>query len=375
MEQLVFREVIGHFATGVTVITSRHDDTNYGLTASAVTSLTLEPPMILVCVNKNTGTQDAISRSHKFAVNILDEDQAELAYKFAKPKSNKFEGVDYYQGIFGEPLLSGALAHLECRVAAETEAGTHKVFMAEVDKAEAGVGAPLTYFRGKFGRFELVQDEATYRGIRDLVLSRDLTISETLDPTTLASEFNASRSSVFYALTRLTSEGLIQRDLVKGYVIKPIDVKVSEDAFNARCAIELGVADMTVGHLSSEELAELRKRMEATVPLVASNHFVDFDRYVATNTAFHEYLVSLAKSQSLLDAYRRLSIDGIMWRLIGRILPNFNQASDELTADHRHIVEAFEKGDVEQARQAIIHHNEDSKQTNNQAIEAAGGRV
>jgi flavin reductase (DIM6/NTAB) family NADH-FMN oxidoreductase RutF len=77
----VFRQVISHFTSGVTVITTREQNTNYGLTASAVTSLTLEPPMLLVCINKNTGTQAAISRSRVFGVNILDENQADLAYK------------------------------------------------------------------------------------------------------------------------------------------------------------------------------------------------------------------------------------------------------------------------------------------------------
>ncbi len=85
----VFRQVIGNFSSGATVITTREQDTNYGLTASAVTSLTLEPPMLLVCVNKNTGTQAAITRNRKFGVNILGEEQGELAYQFVRPQTNK----------------------------------------------------------------------------------------------------------------------------------------------------------------------------------------------------------------------------------------------------------------------------------------------
>ena len=102
----MFRQVIGHFASGVTIITTREQATNYGLTASAVTSLTLEPPMLLVCFNKNTGTQAAISRTRVFAVNILDEGQADLAYKFAKPQSDKFQGVGFSYGSLGVPLLT-----------------------------------------------------------------------------------------------------------------------------------------------------------------------------------------------------------------------------------------------------------------------------
>ena len=376
VDPLVFRRVIGNFASGVTIITTREQDTNYGLTASAVTSLTMEPPMLLVCINKNTGTQAAISRTGTFGVNILGQEQAHLAYQFAKPQSDKFEGVDFsYGSLLGVPLLTGALARIECRVAADVEAGTHRVFLAEVDSAETSGEAPLTYFRGKFGRFEMVQDEAVYQQIRDHVLSRSLAIADALDPVNLASQFNAAISSVYYALTKLTSEGLASLDRVKGYVINPLDAKTSEDSFDARCAIELGAADLSVGRLSEHELAEFRKRMEATLPLVSGNRFVDFERYVEENTAFHEYLVGLAKSSALLDAYRRLSIDGIMWRIIWRTIPVFDQASEELTADHQRIVEAYEKGDKELAKQAIVTHTEHSKLTNRKAIEAAGGLV
>jgi 4-nitrophenol 2-monooxygenase / 4-nitrocatechol 4-monooxygenase, reductase component len=375
VDPLVFRQVIGNFASGVTVITAREQDTNYGLTASAVTSLTMEPPMLLVCVNKNTGTQAAISRTRKFGVNILGQEQANLAYQFAKPQSDKFQGVDISYGGLGVPLLTGALARIECRVAADVEAGTHKVFLAEVDSAETSGEAPLTYFRGKFGRFEMVQDEAVYQQIRDHVLSRSLAIADALDPVNLAGQFNAAISSVYYALTKLTSEGLASLDRVKGYVINPIDVKTSDDTFDARCAIELGAADLAIGRLSENELAEFRKLMEETLPLVSGNRFVDFERYVEANTAFHEYLVGLAKSSALLDAYRRLSIDGIMWRIIWRTIPVFDQASEELTADHQRIVEAYEKGDKELAKQAIVTHTEHSKLTNRKAIEAAGGLV
>jgi DNA-binding GntR family transcriptional regulator len=158
-------------------------------------------------------------------------------------------------------------------------------------------------------------------------------------------------------------------------VITPIDVKTSDDTFDARCAIELGAADLAVGHLSKGELAEFRKRMEATLPLVAGNRFVDFERYVEANTAFHEYVVSLAKSSALLDVYRRLNIEGIMWRVIWRTIPVFDQANEELTADHRRIVEAYEKGDKELAKREMVNHNERSKLTCRKAIEVAGGLV
>lgn len=375
MEPQVFRQVIGHFASGVTVITTREQRTNYGLTASAVTSLTLEPPMLLVCINKNTGTQAAISRTRVFAVNILDEGQADLAYKFAKSQSDKFQDVEFSYGQFGEPLLAGALAHIECRVAADVEAGTHRVFLAEVDQAKAYVGSPLTYFRGKFGRFGQAQDETTYREMRQHVLSREFALGEALDPHELASKFEAAQSSTYYALTKLAAEGLVSRDLTKGYVVTPVDVKTLQEAFDARCTIEVGVAEGTVGHTSSDDLAELRKRMEATLPLVVNNRFVDFERYIETNRAFHEYMVSLAKNNALLEAYRRLSVDGIIWRVMWRMLDKFEYASETAVTDHQRLVEAYESGDAQYAKSVIAGHTERAKRVYQRAIELSGGQV
>jgi len=375
VDPLVFRQIIGNFASGVTVITAREQGTDYGLTASAVSSLTLEPPMLLVCINKNTGTQAAISRTRTFGVNILDEDQTDLAYQFAKPQADKFQGVDFSYGSLGVPLLTGALARIECRVAAEVEAGTHKVFLAEVEQAEATTGSPLTYFRGKMGRFEMVQDEAVYQQIRDHVLSRELALEEVLDLGALASQYNAPRSSVYYAMTRLAVDGLVTRDLARGYVITPIDVKTLGEAYDARCAIEMSVAELTVGHISSDELAELRKRMEATLPMVVDNRFVDFERYIELNRAFHEYMVSLAKNNALFEAYRRLSVEGIVWRVMQRRLNEFNRASSEVVTDHLRIVEGYENGDTQLVKTVISGHTARAKRVYEQAIEMAGGLV
>jgi 4-nitrophenol 2-monooxygenase / 4-nitrocatechol 4-monooxygenase, reductase component len=116
----LYRDVIGHFASGVTVITARHNDTNFGITASAVASLSLDPPMLLVCVNQKTGTHHAIAEARAFAVNILHEDQGELAAQFARSDTDKYQGVKVAYGELGEPLLEDVLAHLE-RLGAKPE--------------------------------------------------------------------------------------------------------------------------------------------------------------------------------------------------------------------------------------------------------------
>ncbi len=153
-----FREVIGHFASGVTVITTSLDGELHGTTASAVSSLSLEPPMMLVCMNKASETGQAVLRSGAFAVNILGEGDDELARRFARRGGDKFDGVDVSLGDHRQPLLVDALAQLVCRVDQQVEAGTHIVFFALVHEATARPGAPLAYYRGRFGR--LAFDEA-----------------------------------------------------------------------------------------------------------------------------------------------------------------------------------------------------------------------
>jgi flavin reductase (DIM6/NTAB) family NADH-FMN oxidoreductase RutF len=153
-DQTVFREVVGHFATGVAVITTRREGIDFGLTASAVASLSLEPPMLLVCLNRASVTHGALAAAGAFGVNVLTDAQADIARRFAgTERTTKFAGLRLHSGPLGQPLLSDALARLECRVTETVSGGTHTVFLGTVAHAEAAAGSPLTYFRGRFGRF------------------------------------------------------------------------------------------------------------------------------------------------------------------------------------------------------------------------------
>jgi 4-nitrophenol 2-monooxygenase / 4-nitrocatechol 4-monooxygenase, reductase component len=155
-----FRHVIGHFASGVAVLTARRAGKDFGATASAVSSLSLDPPMLLVCMNLRGSTQQAIQESRMFGVNILDEDQGYIAERLAEPHRERFTGLSVESGAAGVPRLTGALAFCECHVAEDVVAGTHRVFLANVTRAVAREGFPLTYFRGRFGRF-VIQSAAT----------------------------------------------------------------------------------------------------------------------------------------------------------------------------------------------------------------------
>jgi flavin reductase (DIM6/NTAB) family NADH-FMN oxidoreductase RutF len=153
-----FRRVMGHFATGVTVVTTRREDGGpCGLTASAVASLSLDPTLLLVCVEKGSDTHDCIRASGCFAVNVLAEGKGEtLARRFADGEvegEGKFTGVAFRAERTGAPVLDEALAWMDCFVAERMEGGDHTVFMGEVMAADAGEGTPLLYYRGGYGRF------------------------------------------------------------------------------------------------------------------------------------------------------------------------------------------------------------------------------
>jgi flavin reductase (DIM6/NTAB) family NADH-FMN oxidoreductase RutF len=151
---------MSRFASGVSIITTRYEGIDYGLTASAVTSLSLDPPMLLICVNKASNTQKAIAEAQVFAVNILREDQSELARRFAGSHPDKFAGMSISDGELGVPLLDDMLATIECRVTEIVSGGTHSIFLAEVQTAQAAEGMPLTYFRGRMGRFTFMGVDA-----------------------------------------------------------------------------------------------------------------------------------------------------------------------------------------------------------------------
>ncbi len=148
-----FRHVLGHFASGVTIITTTDGENRpTGLTASAFTSVSLDPPLILVCVDHKSQTYPFLLDRGRFAVNILSTEQAEHSRRFATTRLDKFDTVPHTLSPLGLPLLAGALAHLECTTVSTHVAGDHTIFVGRVESAATGPGDPLLYFRGRYGR-------------------------------------------------------------------------------------------------------------------------------------------------------------------------------------------------------------------------------
>lgn len=148
-----FRQVIGHFASGVAVVTASDEAGDHGTTVSSLCSLSVEPPRLIVCMNRNSSTGKVLEPGGWFGLNILADDQHELARLFATKAEDKFRDVAVSHGPHGTPVLDGALAVLECRVISETDGGTHAVLIGEVGYSSAAPGAPLLYHRGVFGAF------------------------------------------------------------------------------------------------------------------------------------------------------------------------------------------------------------------------------
>jgi flavin reductase (DIM6/NTAB) family NADH-FMN oxidoreductase RutF/DNA-binding GntR family transcriptional regulator len=371
-----FREVIGHFASGVTVITTVLDGIPYGTTASAVSSLSLEPPMLLICMNRSSETGQFVAASGRFAVNILSEDQPDIAERFARKGDDKFKGVRVTDGKSGAPLLVDALATLECRVVDQVTGGTHTVFLAEVDHASARPGTPLAYFRGQFGRLELAQDEAAVCELRDRVLSRQIEVGTPLSIDELAVSLHLPRSSAYHALVRLVGEGLVTRDSAGTFVVTPLTLGAVHAGLRARCAIELGIATMTVGKVAPERVRELRALMEATRP--APDDAFKMREYVSRYSAFHEQMVRLAESPSLLDAYRRVNAPMMITRLTSHRAGEERAERKAAKGAFRHHVElvaAYEAGDLELARRTITHHMETALKFTARYMDAAGGEI
>jgi DNA-binding GntR family transcriptional regulator len=331
----------------------------------------MDPPMLLVCLNTRSSTQEAIHGSHIFGLNILDEDQGFIAEQFASSHGSKFQGLMVVRGIGDVPLLADSLAYCECRVAEDIVAGTHRVFLAAVTRAVAREGSPLTYFRGKFGRFEVEQDRVCYGELRTRILNRTFSLQDALDIGELAKEFATLPATIYHAVTKLVADGLLARDPGHGYVIKPVTPQTSEQAFDARCAIELGVAARTVGRVPAEKIARLRSLMDETVPFIDNGHFIDIEAYTKHNEAFHSAIVELAKNPTLTDSYSRLGVSGLMVSL----LREGSEAGQEIIDDHRAIVDAYERGSLEDAIRVISRHNDNAKEVSRRAIVAAGGEI
>jgi len=150
-----FKHALARWVTGVTIVTARDGGRVHGMTVSAFTEVSLDPPLVLVCADRTSHTHPLIEAGGVFAVNVLALGQEALSRNFASKKDEhlRFEGLAYESGSTGAPLLAGALVHLDCRVVARHEGGDHVIYVGRVEDVRTREGEPLLYYRGRYGRF------------------------------------------------------------------------------------------------------------------------------------------------------------------------------------------------------------------------------
>lgn len=357
----VFRDVVGRFASGVTVITTNDDGRDFGMTASAMSSLSLDPPMILVCVNRSAASRQAISHARVFGVNILHEDQASLAVHFATPRADKFDALSVSRGALSCPRLEGVLAWLECEVVEEVEGGTHSVFFGRVREAAARDGRPLAYFRGQFGQLYSRNTDPVAVSLREHVLGT-LSDDELLNLEALARGLGVGVPDIQRSLSSLMADGVVYYDVDHGYRVRQLTEERIARSVEAACAIEMGALDVAFGggteRPSTHEIESVAMAVEALERMVTQGGIDDPTAYARANSQLHEAIVSLARSPELLDAYRRLAVPGILVRVLGFV---DGETARERQAEHQQILERLRAGDAAGARLALLRHAQNSQ--------------
>jgi 3-hydroxy-9,10-secoandrosta-1,3,5(10)-triene-9,17-dione monooxygenase reductase component len=155
------RQVLGHFCTGVTVVTSVDGEQPVGFACQSFSSLSLEPPLVLFCPSRASGSWERIQRSGHFCVNVLAEDQREVSSAFGRPGADKFAGLEWAPSPNGAPVLNGVLTWVDCVIETVHEAGDHYVVIGRV--TELGPqrdGRPLLFYRGSYTATETPEDTA-----------------------------------------------------------------------------------------------------------------------------------------------------------------------------------------------------------------------
>jgi 4-nitrophenol 2-monooxygenase / 4-nitrocatechol 4-monooxygenase, reductase component len=274
------------------------------------------------------------------------------------------------QGMHGVPVLGGTLAHLECQVSETVTGGTHTVFLARVAVATGHNDAPLTYFRGRFGRLESAGEETAYQAVRSWVLARTVPLNQPLPLETVAGDLDLEPVLVASALVKLTGEHLVSRTSDGRYVATPLTAELADELFRARCVIELGVADTSVGTMSDDEVSVLENYAGRLAEIVRqeSASLADF---LDASHGYHRYFVGLGGSQQLIDMYVRLGISAL-WR---RAVADHDWRTEFDISYHAELTEACRSGDVDAARRLIVEHTNQVKGLVRDIIDRAGGSL
>lgn len=215
-----------------------------------------------------------------------------------------------------------------------------------------------------------LQDQV-YEMVKRRVLAGDLGSDARLTVQGLSDELAVSRTPVHHALNRLVEQQLLDNER-RGFRVRPVTVRRMEEAHKVRCVLELHAAEQTVGHLDSLQRERLGTLLDRTVECVENFEFVDKHEYMLANKAFHEYLVDLAGNETLSETYRSLNLHELVERIL---FSGPTRAAGNSSGEHKAIVTAYERGDLEEARTAIIANVETGRRIAVAMIDSSGGQL
>ena len=155
MDRQAFRAALSDFATGVAIVTARHEGVNFGVTINSFNSVSLDPPLVLFSLGRNLASLPALQKAGHVSINLLSASQQSLSNQFARASgADKWEGVSFSEGLGGAPLISGSLAHFQCRTRAVHDGGDHQIFVAEVIEFDrpGAESEPLLFFRSRYSQ-------------------------------------------------------------------------------------------------------------------------------------------------------------------------------------------------------------------------------
>ncbi|GGH42371.1 flavin reductase [Microbacterium album] len=368
VDQETFRFVVGHFASGVAVVTTSLEGVPYGTTVSAVSSLSMEPPMMLVCLNRTSQTHDKVKAARSFAINVLSADQDAEARRFARRSDAKFEGVDVEE-IRGVPTLRGALARLVCVTDEEAVGGTHTVFMGRVVEARAAHAEPLAYYRGAFGAFHSAAEDAAYGAVRTWLLEHRELRGTPVPFERLEEELGLEPALLARAIANLALDRLVAAGPGEALTPLPITAELMSACIEGRATIECGVLMTRLRDADAETIRGIRELFDRMQALRgrdgAMGEFLDL------NARLQARITSMAGSAELTRAFHRMGL-GAVWN--ATVPPHsWSELFDD--GPQRALVEALEARDAGAACRAVQQHAAVTKRIARELIEKSGGEV
>jgi flavin reductase (DIM6/NTAB) family NADH-FMN oxidoreductase RutF/DNA-binding GntR family transcriptional regulator len=344
-----FVSAMNHFVSGVAVVTTLDGDRPVGATVAAVAPISSDPPMVMVSLSSSSSTAAAIIARGSFAINILGEDEASLAGTFAARGVDKFAGIAPAADALGNPLVPHGVAVISCRVAEVIEEGSHREIRGVAAAVHASGGNPLAYFRGSFAHVQTDADRSLLDALRSHVLELRSDSDHVLDPDALAAAHAASRGEVLRALSRLKSEALVERE--DGiYRVSRVSDAVVDAAYEAKLALEIGVASQVIDRLTEADIRVLRAHLDIVqTAAVTAAETDDVDQLVDALDQFGEVFIGLAGSAPLVRAYRSLGLPGIDRRTISRAMLHDVPPAGGFGA----VLEGLERHDLEMVLKAL----------------------